>query len=309
MDAAPNDPNRPEGSAPLSKAAFANRLRSGETVWAAGCHDALSAKLAEAAGFESVMTSGFGVSASYLGQPDVELYTMTENLTVVRNVANAIRVPLVADGDTGYGNAVNVMRTVREFEQAGIAGIILEDQEGPKRCPAVANNVEILPIDESTAKIEAAAEARRDADTLIIARTDALTEEAAIERAKAYVRAGADLIQPISRCFKSLDGLKRLREACDRPLSLQILGWLEKDLAPEDIEAVAGLAVFSVVSLMTATEALRRNFETLARTHSTAALPQPVMAMGDFKDFIGFEEVEALQTRFLVRRLEGAFDR
>lgn len=293
----------------LTKAAFAKSARAGETIWVAGCHDALSAKLAEEAGFPAVMTSGFGVSASFLGLPDVELYTMTENLAVVRNVANAINVPLIADGDTGYGNAINVMRTVREFEQAGVAAIIFEDQVAPKRCPAVATSIDILPIDENTAKIEAAIEARGDADTLIIARTDAMNEDEAIRRAKAYVAAGADLIQPISKCFSAADGLKRLRDACDRPLSLQILGWLETGLSRDDIEQVAGLAVYPLVSLTSAAEAMRRNFATLLQDRSTANLPQPVMSMGDFKSFIGFQEVEDLQARFLMQRVEPGYDR
>ncbi len=288
------------------KAKFSAAARAGDTVWVAGCHDALSAKLAEQAGFPAVLTSGFGVSASLLGAPDMELYTMSENLTVVHNVTNAVSVPVIADGDTGYGNAINVMRTVREFEKAGAAAIIFEDQEAPKRCPAVASSVDILPLGEGAGKIRAAVEARRDPDTLIVARTDAMTEDEAIMRARAYVDAGADLIQPISKCFKDADGLKRLREACGRPLSLQILGWLETDLSRDDIEAVAGLACFPVVSLMSAAEALRQNFARLMQDKSTADLPQPVMAMNDFKSFIGFPELEALQAKFLVQELPAA---
>jgi 2-methylisocitrate lyase-like PEP mutase family enzyme len=279
---------------------FAQAARAGRTVWAAGVYDALSAQLAEAAGFPAVMTSGFAVSAALLGQPDVEVYTMTENVGVARNVANAVRIPVIADADTGYGNAINVMRTVREFEQAGVSAVIFEDQEVPKRCPAVAAKVEILPMAESAAKIRAAVEARRNRDMLIIARTDALTEDEAIARARAYVAAGADLIQPISRCFTSIDGLRRLRKACDRPLSLQILGWLESDLQREEIEEIAGLAVFPLVGLLTATAALQQNFAALWQTRSARGLPQPVTSMSDFKKFIGFAEVEALQARFLL---------
>lgn len=292
----------------LTKSAFASAARAGETVWVAGCHDALSAKLAEEAGFPAVMTSGFGVSASFLGMPDVELYTMSENLAVIRNVANCIDAPLIADGDTGYGNAVNVMRTVREFEQAGVAGIIFEDQVAPKRCPAVATSIDILPIDENTAKIEAAVEARRDADTLIIARTDAMNEDEAIRRAKAYASAGADLIQPISKCFSSADGLKRLRDACGKPLSLQILGWLETDLSRDDIQAVAGVAVYPLVSLMSAAEAMRQNFARLMADKSTRDLPQPVMSMGEFKNFIGFQKIEDLQAKFLMRPVDSGYN-
>ncbi|MCC6007418.1 MAG: isocitrate lyase/PEP mutase family protein [Rhodobacteraceae bacterium] len=281
------------------RAEVAARLRAGRTLWAAGVYDALSAKLAAQAGFEAVMSTGFGVSASHLGLPDVELYTMTENLNVVRHMVNATDVPLIADTDTGYGNAINVMRTVREFEQAGVAGMILEDQSVPKRCPAAANTIEVLPMAEGTAKIRAAIEARRDPDTLIIARTDATTEDEAIARAQAYVAAGADLVQPISRCFTDLAGLRRLRAAVGVPLSLQVLGWLE-GLAPAEIEEVAGLAVFPLVGLMSATAALQENLSALAAARSTASLPRPVTGMGAFKTLIGFEEIEARQARFLL---------
>ena len=98
----------------------------------------------EAAGFDALLTSGFGVAASFLGQPDAELYTMSENLTVVRNVTNAVNIPVVADIDTGYGNAINVMRTVREFEAANAAAVIIEDQMSPKRCPICVGAVEVL---------------------------------------------------------------------------------------------------------------------------------------------------------------------
>lgn len=282
------------------RAAFASAVRAGRTVWTAGVYDALSAKLAEESGFKAVMTSGFAVSASLLGLPDVELYTMTENLGVVRNVANAVHVPVVADTDTGYGNAINVMRTVREFEQAGASAVIFEDQEVPKRCPAVAATLSILPVNESAAKIRAAVHARRDPNLVIVARTDAIDVEDAIARARAYVAAGADLIQPISRCFTNLSDLQRLRQACGVPLSLQLLGWLEKELTPAQIESVAGLAVYPLVGLMTATHSLRQNFKALHQQHSTQQLPAPVTSMNDFKQFIGFAEVEQLQTQFLV---------
>ncbi|SFE60058.1 methylisocitrate lyase [Sulfitobacter brevis] len=284
----------------LTKSEFAQRLRKGETVWAAGAYDALSAKLSENAGFDAVMSTGFGVSASHLGVPDVELYTMTENLGVVDKMVDAIGVPLVADTDTGYGNAINVMRTVRAFEKAGVAAMIFEDQEAPKRCPAVANKVDILPITENAGKIRAAVEARRDADTLIIGRTDSMVEDEAIERACAYVAAGADLIQPISKCFSDIAGLRRLREACGVPLSLQVLGWLETDLSPEEIEEVAGLAVFPLVGLMSATHALQQNLAALARSHQTKDLPMPVTSMGVFKEMIGFSQIERQQDRYLL---------
>jgi 2-methylisocitrate lyase-like PEP mutase family enzyme len=291
---------------PMDRAQFAQRLKSNKTVWVAGVYDALSAKLVEAAGFEAAMTSGFGVSASFLGQPDAELYTMSENLAVVRNVASAVKIPVIADIDTGYGNAINVMRTVREFEAAGVAAVILEDQLAPKRCPICVGAVEVLPVEEGIAKIEAAAAARRDKNLVIIARTDVVDEKEAIRRAKLYVQAGADIIQPISKCFKSVEGLRELRKQCGVPLSLQLLGWLERDLSPKEVEEVAGMATFALVPLMTAAQALQENLKVLAASHSSKNLPRPVMAHDPFIDFIGFAEIDRLQQRFLRPQAQAA---
>ncbi|MDE2198440.1 MAG: isocitrate lyase/PEP mutase family protein [Rhodospirillales bacterium] len=275
------------------------RLAAGRTVWGAGCYDALSAKLIEAAGFEAVLTSGFGVSASFLGKPDVELYTMTENLAVVRQVVNTVEIPVVADCDTGYGNAVNVMRTVREFEQAGVAAVILEDQVVPKRCPAVANRIEVIPIGEGVAKIRAAVEARRDPELVIIARTDAGSEEEAVARAQAYAAAGADMVQPISKTMKDADMLRRFGKAAGRPVSLQVLGWLEKALSPADLEEIAGIAFFPLVALMTAANAIETNLKALRAARSTAALPLACMDHKAFAERLDFSKIEDIQMRLL----------
>ena len=289
-----------------TKKDFAAKVRAGDTQMLPGAFDAMSALMAEKAGAGAVFTTGFGVSASHLGAPDVELYTMTENLTVVRNIANAVEVPVVADTDTGYGNAINIMRTVREFEQAGVCGMVFEDQMAPKRCAAAANQLEIIPAYEHAAKIRAAVQARRDPDTLIIARTDAMSEDESIERAKLYVEAGADLIQPISRTFTDFAGLKRIREAVGVPLSLQILGWLEKDLTQDQIGEVAGLACYPLVGLMSAAQAMQDNFARLMADKNTHGLPHPQMSMADFKTFIGFEEIEDQQAQFLLMDLKAA---
>ena len=273
-------------------------LESGRTIWSAGAYDALSAILIDRAGFDAVFTTGFGISASHLGQPDVELYTMTENLGVVRNVVSAVKRPVIADGDTGYGNVINVMRTVREFERAGVAGIVFEDQVLPKRCPAAATKVDVLPAAEAARKIRGAVEARRDRDFLIVARTDADSVEESIERACLYAEAGADLIQPISKTMKNFEHLRKLREACGRPLSLQILGWLEKELTPAQIESVAGLAVFPLVPLRTITAAMRSNLAQVAANKHARGLPLPQTSMEDFKKLIGFSEIEKIQNRF-----------
>jgi 2-methylisocitrate lyase-like PEP mutase family enzyme len=282
-----------------ASADFRNRVRANKTVWAAGAYDAMSAKMIEAAGFDALLTSGFGVAASFLGQPDAELYTMSENLTVVRNVTNAVSIPVVADIDTGYGNAINVMRTVREFEAANASAVIIEDQMAPKRCPICVGAVEVLTMDEGISKIEAAVAARRNPNMLIVARTDVVDEKEAIRRAKAYVAAGADIIQPISKCFKAIDGLRALRRECGVPLSLQLLGWLERDLSTKEIEEVAGIATYPLVPLMTAAAALQENLKVLAKSRSTKALPRPVMAHDPFVEFIGFPQIDELQRKFL----------
>lgn len=282
----------------MKKSDFKSRVTGQKTVWSAGAYDALSAKFIERAGFDAVMTSGFGVSASFLGQPDAELYTMSENLAVVRNVASVVECPVIADIDTGYGNAINVMRTVREFEAAGVSAVIIEDQVAPKRCPICVGGVEVIPVDEAVSKIAAAAAARRNPNMLIIARTDVVDGAAAVERGKAYVKAGADIIQPISKCFNSIEGLRAMRQGVGVPLSLQVLGWLE-NLSPAEIESVAGMATFALVPLMTIAAALTENLEALAKTKTTKGLPRARMAHDPFVDFIGFKQVEELQKKYL----------
>ena len=282
--------------------ALRNIIEAGRTIWSAGAYDALSARLVDEAGFDAVFTTGFGISASHLGLPDVELYTMTENLGVVRHMVNSVKRPVIADGDTGYGNVINVIRTVREFEHAGVAGIVFEDQLIPKRCPAAASKVEVLPAEEAARKIRAACDTRRDRDFLVIARTDADSVEEAIERACLYAEAGADLIQPISRTMKSIDDLRRLQAACGRRLSLQILGWLERDLSPADIESVAGLAVFPLVPLMTVTSAMRANLAKLVADRHARNLPLPQTSMDQFKKLIGFDDIERIQREYGMDR-------
>ena len=275
------------------------RLASGKTIWAAGAYDALSARLIEYAGFDALLTSGFGISASFLGKPDVELYTMTENLAVVRQVVECVDIPVIADCDTGYGNAVNVMRTVREFEKAGVAAVILEDQVTPKRCPAIANKVEVISIAEGVAKIRGAVEARRDPDLVIIARTDAPTEAESIERARAYVAAGADVVQPISKTMKNADMLRRFKAAVGAPISLQVLGWLEKDLSPDDLSEIAGIATFPLVPLMTVAHALQTNLKALRTARGTKSLPLPVMDHSAFAELLDFSTIQEIQSRLL----------
>ncbi|MBI5505276.1 MAG: isocitrate lyase/PEP mutase family protein [Deltaproteobacteria bacterium] len=167
-----------------------------EFVVAPGVYSALTAKLVHAAGFPCMYMSGYCTAASTLGLPDLGLLTMTEMLGNVRALSDAAPIPLIADGDTGYGNALNVMRAVREYERAGAAAMHIEDQMWPKRCGHMANK-HVIPKDEMVGKIRAAVDGRASEDFVIIARTDAIAVEglpAALDRLSAYAGAGADVV-------------------------------------------------------------------------------------------------------------------
>src|SRR5215472_15503068 len=160
-----------------------------------GAHDVFSARLIEAAGLETVFIGGFGTSASLLGLPDVGFLTLTEMADAVRRMAQRVAIPVVADGDTGHGDLHNVVRTVREFERAGAAGVLLEDQVTPKRCGHFQGK-QVIPPAEMVLKLRAALDARRDPDFVIVARTDARAVEGlagAIDRANRYGETGADV--------------------------------------------------------------------------------------------------------------------
>ena len=163
---------------------------------APGAYDAFSAKLAESVGFPAVYMSGFGTAASLLGLPDIGLLTMTEMVGNAKRIADAVDVPVIADADTGYGNHLNVMRTIEEYERAGIAAVQIEDQVSPKRCGHMEGH-KLIPVEEMAAKIRAAVKMKQDPDLVLIARTDAISAEGfdeAIRRANLYREAGADLL-------------------------------------------------------------------------------------------------------------------
>jgi 2-methylisocitrate lyase-like PEP mutase family enzyme len=174
-------------------------LAQGRTLLVPGCYDALSARILERAGFPAVYMTGYGTSLALLGLPDAGLATMTEMHLNARYIANAVTVPVIADADNGYGNAINVIRTVREYIQTGVAAIHIEDQVVPKRCGHVAGR-QVIPLEEAVGKYRAAHQVRKewDPDFVIIARTDARgahggSLDEAIRRANAYLEAGADL--------------------------------------------------------------------------------------------------------------------
>lgn len=285
----------------LNRKQMRERITSGPTFWMGGAHDALSALLVDQSDFDGIFTTGFGISASLLGQPDVELYTLTENLGVVNRITNLVNKPVFADTDTGYGNVINVMRTVREFEKAGVAAIQLEDQVSPKRCPAAAAKMPVISVHDAVAKIKAATDTRRDPDLLIVARTDVVDPSEAFDRAAAYAEAGADLIQPISKTFNSYEQLVKLKEVSGRRLSLQLMqGVWMSSLSRAQIESVAAFATYPIAALMATIAAVRDNLRVLAarRDGNVDALPSAQITMTEFKRIIGFEAIEAKQAQY-----------
>jgi len=188
-------------------------------IVAPGAHNAFTAKIIEqTGGFQAVYMTGSGTTMSLIGEPDIGLLTMTEMVTQARNIANAVSLPVIADADTGYGNAINVMRTVREYELAGVAAIHIEDQIAPTRCGHFEGK-QVIPQSEMVGKIRAALEAREDPDFVLIARTDAgavLGFDEALKRAQAYRKAGADVI--FIDAPQSMEELEITAKSIDAPL-------------------------------------------------------------------------------------------
>jgi 2-methylisocitrate lyase-like PEP mutase family enzyme len=203
-------------------ARFRALLASDELIVAPGVFDGYSARLVEAAGYRTAATSGAAVSNSLLGVPDIGVMGLNENVTHCRNLARSISIPLTADADTGYGNPVNVWHTVRLFEEAGVAGINIEDQVSPKRCGHMPGK-QVVDEAEMVRKIEAACQARRDDDFVIIARTDALAIEGiegAARRARLYAQAGADMIFPDA--VRTEEEIARIVEAAGIPVTINM---------------------------------------------------------------------------------------
>jgi 2-methylisocitrate lyase-like PEP mutase family enzyme len=199
-------------------------LNSGEMVVAPFCLNALHAKIAESVGFKAVYMTGSGTSAEH-GFSDVGLLTQTEMVANARYIANAVEVPVVADCDTGYGNAINVHRAVQEYESIGVSGIHIEDQVFPKKCGFFAGK-DVIPMEEHVQKVRAALDARKDKDFVIIARTDALQVngwEDTIRRCKAYYAAGADLVfvdgvktkEDLATCAREMADLPKVFNGAD----------------------------------------------------------------------------------------------
>ncbi len=259
-----------------------------------GVYDALGARLVEEAGFRAAYMSGFGVSASALGAPDAGLLTMSEMVEIARRICGAVGIPVIADADTGYGGELNVIRTVRSYEAAGVAGLHIEDQTFPKKCGHVGER-EVIPPEEMVRKIQAALYARESADLVIIARTDARGSEGlegALERARLYREAGADAV--FVEAPRSEEEVAAVAEALpDVPLVYNRVEGGRSPLLPLARLEELGyrIVLFPVSVLLAATAAVRRTLESIREGRSPAA----GAGFGEFLEFIGMYEVQRLE--------------
>jgi 2-methylisocitrate lyase-like PEP mutase family enzyme len=271
-----------------------------EPLVAPGAYDALSARLIEQAGFDVVYMTGFGSTASLVGRPDVGLLTGTEMVDNARRLAAAVDVPVIADADTGYGNAINVVRTVQAYEQAGVAGIHIEDQVMPKKCGHMSGKA-VIPADEMVGKLRAAVEARRDPEFLLIARTDAAAVEgldAALDRARAYAAAGADVL--FVEAPTSEDDITRVASEL-RGVAPLVFNWAEGGRTPamplaRITELGFALVLFPIGTLLAATAGIQRLLASLRvdGVPEVGGLP----TFEGFTDLIGLPEIRDLESRF-----------
>jgi 2,3-dimethylmalate lyase len=276
-------------------------LESGQTIVAPGAFDPLAARLVEEAGFPAVYMTGFGTSAALIGRPDVGLLTMTEMAASAGRIADCVDIPVIADADTGYGNPLNVIRTVGAYEAAGVAGIHIEDQVAPKKCGHMEGKL-VIGAEEMAAKVRAAVEARAQPEFVIIARTDARAVEGlerALERARLYREAGADVL-----FIEALVSEAEIEEAARAFPGVPLLfNWAEGGKTPPVglarlTELGYQIVIFPIGTLLAATAAMRAILREIAASGTPAAALADLPTFGEFVDFIGLPEVRAAERRY-----------
>ena len=265
-----------------------------------GVFDALSARIAEQVGFEAMFQTGYGSSAALLGMPDFGFLNAGETVDNARRIIRAVSVPVLVDADTGYGNPLNVWRIVRDLESLGAAGIFLEDQIWPKRCGHMAGK-DVISKDDYMPKLKAALEARRSKDFVIVARTDARAPIGlgeAIERGKAYRKAGADVI--FVEAPTSIQELKKVAHEIDAPL---VANMIEDGVTPnlpasELLKLGYRVAVYPLSGLYSATYAMREVFEELKKTGATKHTRKMMVTFKDFNRFIDLQKYSDIEKRY-----------
>lgn len=269
---------------------------------APGVYDALSALIAEQAGFEALYLSGASIAYTRLGRSDVGLTTATEVAQVLAHVTDRVRLPVIVDGDTGFGNALNVQRTVRDLERAGASMIQLEDQGFPKRCGHLDHKT-LVPVAQMCGKLRAALDARRSSDTLVLARTDAVAVEgldAALERAERYLESGADAL-----FIEALRNPQQMRAACERfaarvPLLANMVeGGKTPVLAAAELGALGfRIVIFPGGATRAVAHTLQRYYATLRKDGTTSALRGEMLDFDGLNALIGTPELLATGRKY-----------
>jgi len=277
-------------------------LRGPRLLQVPGVIDAIGARLVAEAGFDAIYMTGAGTTASRLGWPDVGLLTMTEMADNAQRIAEASGLPLIADADTGYGGPLNVQRTIRCYERAGVAGLHIEDQSWPKRCGHLDGKT-LIPQAEMAAHIRAACDARTDADLVIIARTDAIAVEGferAIERAQCYEDAGADVI--FVEAPRDLDQLARIPKSLRVPALYNMASSGKTPfLQAEKIRELGyALAIYPNYMLLAAIPAMRGVLQELKETGTVEGMLGRIASFRDLFDLMGMPQVRELESRYGV---------
>jgi 2,3-dimethylmalate lyase len=267
-----------------------------------GVYDALSAKIAARAGFEVIFITGYSVSATHLGEPDFGLLTQTEVVNAAQRICSVVDTPVIVDADTGYGNAINVIRTVHDLIRAGAAGMFLEDQVWPKRCGHMKGK-QVIALDEQVKKLTAAVETRGDRDFFIVARTDsrqALGLKEAISRGLAFKAVGADAI--FIEAPESRDEMKEISQHVPGPL---VANMLERGvtplMGPEELKELGfDLIVWPLAPLYAVAKSLTDVYTTLRRNGSTLEILDRLMPFNEFNGIVGLDEKYALDAKYKI---------
>ncbi|HKT62434.1 methylisocitrate lyase [Burkholderia sp. 22313] len=275
-------------------AKFRAAVAAEQPLQVVGAITAYAAKMAQAVGFKAVYLSGGGVAANSLGIPDLGISTMEDVLIDANRITNATDLPLLVDIDTGWGGAFNIARTVRSFIKAGVAAVHLEDQVGQKRCGHRPGK-EVVPVDEMVDRVKAAVDARTDDQFVIMARTDAAAAEgidAAIERAIAYVEAGADMIFP--EAMKTLDDYRRFKAAVKVPILANLTEFGSTPLFTLDElrESNVDIALYCCGAYRAMNKAALNFYETLRRDGTQKAAVPTMQTRAELYDFLGYHEYE-----------------
>ncbi|HJR78007.1 MAG TPA: isocitrate lyase/phosphoenolpyruvate mutase family protein [Nitrospiraceae bacterium] len=279
-------------------------LRQPGIIKAVGAHDALSAKLIERAGFDAIWASGFAISASLKCIPDASFITSSEQLEVERNIAEAVNIPIIADCDTGYGNALNVMRTVTDRERAGVAAICIEDNVYPKRCSFYAGvRRELIPIEEHCGKIKAAKAAQTVRDFVVIARTEALiagwSQEEALTRAEAYAEAGADAVLIHSKSA-TFDELRTVAKAWSGRVPLVVVPTIFDQVTTTELEEAGfKIVIYANQMVRASIRAMRDALTVIKKDTRPGSVNDQIVRLKEVYDIVGVPQMEQDERRFL----------